>query len=168
MHFLDILRHVSTCFSQYLSDGLNTSSRTLHFLHRERAVPLGSTDNTEAVMHQNPQRYRHSPHDKHRCLECARYRSVFVFRGRVRADADHNLCPRCYRSHRQRLFNWFAASSEPRLAREVGRGVAEGGESEMMTFRTTRAAVRQAQSPSSPAPPGPTSPAPRCSTTASG
>ena len=62
-------------------------------------------------MQQNPQRFQQHPqHDKHRCLVCARHRSVFAFRGRVRADAHHNLCPRCYRSHRQRLHHWFASS----------------------------------------------------------
>jgi hypothetical protein len=61
-------------------------------------------------MQQNPQRFHYDHHDKHRCLGCARHRAVFTFRGRVRADADHNLCPRCYRSHRQRLHNWFAVS----------------------------------------------------------
>jgi hypothetical protein len=55
---------------------------------------------------QNRQRFHSDHHDKHRCLGCTRHRSVFLFRGRVRADADHNLCPRCYRSHRQRLYNW--------------------------------------------------------------
>jgi hypothetical protein len=61
-------------------------------------------------MQQNPQRFHYNHNAKHRCLGCARRRSVFAFRGRVRADADHNLCPRCYRSHRQRLYNWFAFS----------------------------------------------------------
>jgi len=60
------------------------------------------------MMQQNPQRFHYGYHHKHHCLGCARYRSVFVFRGRVRADADHNLCSRCYRAHRQRLHNWFA------------------------------------------------------------
>jgi hypothetical protein len=59
-------------------------------------------------MQQNPRRFQHLPSGKHRCLECSHRRSVFAFRGRVRADADHTLCPRCYRSHRQRLHNWFA------------------------------------------------------------
>jgi hypothetical protein len=60
-------------------------------------------------MQQNPQRCQPYQHDKHRCLACACYRSVFAFRGRVHADADHTLCPRCYRSHRQRFYKWFAA-----------------------------------------------------------
>lgn len=42
-------------------------------------------------MQQNPQRFRQHLHNKHRCLDCTRHRSVFGFRGRIRADADHNL-----------------------------------------------------------------------------
>ena len=61
-------------------------------------------------MQQNPHRFPHWADYKHRCQACARHGSVFAFRGRVRADADHNLCPRCYRAHRQRLHNWFAFS----------------------------------------------------------
>ena len=72
-------------------------------------------------MQQNPQRADQCAHAKHRCLACARHRSVFAFRGRVHADADHNLCPRCYRSHRQRLYNWFAGSlgAAPRARRRI-------------------------------------------------
>jgi hypothetical protein len=32
------------------------------------------------------------------CLECRQRRARFRFRGIVRADRDHTLCFRCYRS----------------------------------------------------------------------
>jgi hypothetical protein len=57
------------------------------------------------------------------CLGCARYRSVFAFRGRVRADAHHNLCPRCYRAYRQRLQDWFVS---PGLMAVLTRTVLRG------------------------------------------
>jgi uncharacterized protein CbrC (UPF0167 family) len=36
--------------------------------------------------------------DRHTCLQCKKRRSVFRYRGRVRADRTHTLCPRCYRA----------------------------------------------------------------------
>ena len=36
--------------------------------------------------------------DRHTCLQCQKRRSVFHYRGRVRADRTHTLCPRCYRA----------------------------------------------------------------------
>src|SRR5689334_669051 len=38
------------------------------------------------------------------CLGCRQHRAIFEFRGRVRFDRDHNLCPRCYRSAIDRLW----------------------------------------------------------------
>jgi hypothetical protein len=79
-------------------------------------------------MQQNPQRLQRPRHSKHRCLGCGRHRAVFSFRGRVRADSDHDLCPRCYRSHRQRLYNWFAFSfraASPVDGSRSGYGCAE-------------------------------------------
>lgn len=36
--------------------------------------------------------------DRHTCLHCQKHRSVFHYRGRVRADRTHTLCPRCFRA----------------------------------------------------------------------
>ncbi len=47
---------------------------------------------------------RRKAKDKKLCKACGRHRAVFLFRGRVRADRDHDLCPRCYRSQLDRLF----------------------------------------------------------------
>lgn len=35
---------------------------------------------------------------KHRC-KCGR-KAVFVYKGKVKADDDHDLCPRCWRDAR--------------------------------------------------------------------
>lgn len=35
---------------------------------------------------------------RHICLECRERRAVYRFRGRVRADRTHTLCPRCHRA----------------------------------------------------------------------
>jgi hypothetical protein len=35
---------------------------------------------------------------KKRCAECGSRRPRFKFRGRVKCDRQHNLCPRCFRS----------------------------------------------------------------------
>jgi hypothetical protein len=37
---------------------------------------------------------------RHMCIDCRERRSVFHFNGYVYADADHTLCPRCYRALR--------------------------------------------------------------------
>jgi hypothetical protein len=37
------------------------------------------------------------------CLCCGERRALFVFRGLVRADRDHNLCFECYRAEVNRL-----------------------------------------------------------------
>jgi hypothetical protein len=36
------------------------------------------------------------------CVECLHRRARFRFRGAVRADRDHTLCFRCFRSERER------------------------------------------------------------------
>ena len=36
--------------------------------------------------------------DRHLCVGCRERRSLFRYRGQVKADADHTLCFRCYRS----------------------------------------------------------------------
>lgn len=41
-------------------------------------------------------------HDRHVCMHCHRHRSLYRYRGRVRADRHHSLCFRCYRSHLDR------------------------------------------------------------------
>lgn len=40
---------------------------------------------------------------RHVCLGCRSQQARFQFRGRVRADRDHNLCFRCYRAEVDRL-----------------------------------------------------------------
>ena len=40
---------------------------------------------------------------RHLCLGCHSQRARFRYRGRVRADRDHTLCFRCYRSACDRL-----------------------------------------------------------------
>ena len=47
-----------------------------------------------------PMRHRAS---RHLCLGCRSQRARFRYRGRVRADRDHTLCFRCYRSLRDRV-----------------------------------------------------------------
>jgi hypothetical protein len=37
------------------------------------------------------------------CLACGERRALFVFRGVVKADRDHNLCFECYRAEGNRL-----------------------------------------------------------------
>ena len=39
---------------------------------------------------------------RHMCKGCSRHRALFQYRGEVRADRDHTLCFRCYRSERDR------------------------------------------------------------------
>jgi hypothetical protein len=36
--------------------------------------------------------------DQKLCLECGDHRALFRFRGRVKRDAKHTLCFRCYHS----------------------------------------------------------------------
>ena len=43
------------------------------------------------------------PVSRHLCLGCRSQRARFRYRGRVRADRDHTLCFRCYRSMCNRL-----------------------------------------------------------------
>ena len=53
-------------------------------------------------MQQNP--FRDVSHrTRHICQGCHQHRSVFYFRGDVRARLDHDLCPRCYKSVRERM-----------------------------------------------------------------
>ena len=40
---------------------------------------------------------------RHVCAGCKEQPARFQFRGRVRADRDHNLCFRCYRAEVNRL-----------------------------------------------------------------
>jgi len=37
---------------------------------------------------------------KHVCLECQVHQARFTYRGQVRADRNHTLCPRCFRGAR--------------------------------------------------------------------
>ena len=39
----------------------------------------------------------------HRCVACRERRSVFLYRGIVKADADHTLCLQCYRGLRDSM-----------------------------------------------------------------
>ena len=43
------------------------------------------------------------PVSRHLCLGCRSHRARFRYRGRVRADREHTLCFRCYRSICDRL-----------------------------------------------------------------
>ena len=47
-------------------------------------------------------KYRHVPLQGRNCSSCERHGAVFHRRGRVKADASHDLCPRCYRAARNR------------------------------------------------------------------
>jgi hypothetical protein len=40
---------------------------------------------------------------RHRCVACQERRSVFLYRGVVKADADHTLCMQCYRGLRDSM-----------------------------------------------------------------
>jgi len=37
---------------------------------------------------------------RHVCLECRAHQARFIYRGQVRTDQDHTLCPRCFHSVR--------------------------------------------------------------------
>ena len=64
----------------------------------------GSTDQ-EDMVHQNP--FREDSHSaRHVCKGCYQHRSVYSLRGVVRARHDHDLCPRCFRSFRERFRRW--------------------------------------------------------------
>ena len=39
---------------------------------------------------------------RHVCIACLDQRALFRYRGAVRADKDHTLCFRCFRSERER------------------------------------------------------------------
>jgi hypothetical protein len=41
---------------------------------------------------------------RHTCVACQRRRSLFRYRGVVKADADHTLCFQCYRTLRDQLY----------------------------------------------------------------
>jgi hypothetical protein len=43
-------------------------------------------------------RMAHASDRRHVCVACRERRSLFRYRGQVRADADHTLCFRCFRS----------------------------------------------------------------------
>ena len=47
-------------------------------------------------------RIRRRGHSPHQCAACRSHRALFKYRGEVRADRDHNLCFRCYRSELNR------------------------------------------------------------------
>jgi len=40
---------------------------------------------------------------RHRCVACRERPSVFLYRGIVKADADHTLCLQCYRALRDSM-----------------------------------------------------------------
>ena len=40
---------------------------------------------------------------RHRCVACRVRRSVVIYRGIVKADADHSLCLQCYRGLRDSM-----------------------------------------------------------------
>jgi len=40
---------------------------------------------------------------KRECRECGEHAAIFLYYGRVRADHDHDLCPRCARRALNRL-----------------------------------------------------------------
>jgi hypothetical protein len=47
------------------------------------------------------------------CVSCRCQRARFRYRGAVRADRDHTLCFRCFRSERERLRARLMASRGP-------------------------------------------------------
>jgi hypothetical protein len=40
---------------------------------------------------------------KRTCRGCGEHQAIFVVNGKVRADADHDLCPRCFWAEINRL-----------------------------------------------------------------
>jgi len=38
------------------------------------------------------------------CAMCGNRKAVFLYRGRVKSDREHDLCPRCYRSEMDKLY----------------------------------------------------------------
>ena len=44
------------------------------------------------------------------CSLCHQARALFLIHGQARRDRDHDLCPRCYRSQRDRLRALLLAS----------------------------------------------------------
>lgn len=46
------------------------------------------------------------------CAECRDHRALFRFRGRVRRDAKHTLCFRCFRSQQDSLRATQTADTE--------------------------------------------------------
>jgi hypothetical protein len=39
----------------------------------------------------------------HVCVSCRKRRALFLYRGVVKADADHTLCFKCFRALRDRM-----------------------------------------------------------------
>ena len=83
-------------------------------------IPLHHADVQEAPMHRaaryHTPRWHHT--FPHRCLGCGARKARFTFRGRVYADRDHTLCPRCFASlqdstRRRAQTTWYG-TVEPR------------------------------------------------------
>ena len=50
------------------------------------------------------------------CRLCSKRKAKFCFRGRIKADHDHNLCQQCYRSLREHNRNrnpWWPRNTSP-------------------------------------------------------
>ena len=62
---------------------------------------------TVAALDELEPRGRHVPSapasHAHVCVSCRERRSLFRYRGAVRADRDHTLCFRCYRALRDSM-----------------------------------------------------------------
>ena len=64
-------------------------------------------------------------HERHVCRQCRVHRARFRYRGAVRADRDHTLCFRCYRSEveRARARRLNEVTTRPPLKMQLARPV---------------------------------------------
>jgi hypothetical protein len=83
---------------------------------------------------------------KHLCAHCQQRRAAFATRQnpRYRADVDHDLCPRCFRSHRNALRRWSRENTIDgwmvlRFIRSVSRQLFRRAEEPAMPYGVVRA-----------------------------
>ena len=86
-----------------------------------RALNKARQDDGGSSRRSDPRRIRLA----HRCVECRRRRSLFRYRGVVKADSDHTLCFQCYRGLRDRLRGRRLTSGH--LAHDKARAMAAPG-----------------------------------------
>ena len=103
---MSFLGTLGVFFLQYLPTETTTSDNVsrIRIVRKSSDLPVTFSCVSSHPIGREDKIVRKTKGNQKLCLSCGKNRAFFIFRGKAKRDNHHDLCPRCYRSLRDRNY----------------------------------------------------------------